>query len=96
MNEGLDLIPEVCRKDMSRYIVDGVRPGGFLFAVLTNDLCRTYLYLDDINRDRIGDYITFLTQYAPPNCFGSRAKVEEWIEDASERRALANLKGPQP
>lgn len=48
--------------------------------------------LTDINKGRIDDYITFLTWYAPPNCFGSRAKFEAWIEDAAERRAFKGEK----
>lgn len=91
MIEGLDLIPEQYRSDLIRYIEDGIVPSppGFLFAVLTNNLFRTHLIASQINTGPIDDYITFFTEHAPPNCFGSRAKVEAWIEDAAERRTMA-------
>jgi hypothetical protein len=92
----LDMIPAHCRAEMSNYIEHGRRPGNFLCAVLTNNLFMTHVHADDVNRDRIMDYITFLSSYAPPNCFGSRVKFEAWIEDATERRAMAHLAGPQP
>lgn len=94
--EGLYLIPEHYRGSMQFYIKDGIRPDNFLVAILTNNLFAVHTLADEINCDRINDYITFLAQHAPPNCFGSRAKFEAWIEDAAERRALANEKGPKP
>lgn len=98
--EGLYLIPENYRESMRLYIEHGIRTDKFLTAVLTNNLSAAHTLADEISWKHIGDYITFLTRYAPPNCSGSRAKVEAWIEDAADRRALAAAlgiaKGPKP
>lgn len=74
-----DLIPEHCRAGLRRYIEEHQPVGGFLTAVLENDLKRAVRNADGVNRARIADYIVFLYTYAPVGCYGSKEIVSEWL-----------------
>lgn len=74
------LIPEHCRDGMRLYITDGIMPGGFLTAVLENDLVGAFGKADSINSGRMEDYARFIYNYAPRGCHGSRVKVIAWSE----------------
>lgn len=74
------LIPEHMIGGLRRYIEEGVPPGSFLTAVLTNDLRGAYERADEINSAAIGDYVRFLYSYGPSECWGSRARFDAWCE----------------
>lgn len=69
---------------LARYMFDRVRPGGFLQAVLRNDL------LEAVNRMEPGSYevlrglTAFLYNFAPANSWGSAERVEKWLADGAE------------
>lgn len=74
------LIPEHCRDGLLSYIMDGIEPGGFLCAVLENDLVGAFGKADNINADRMEDYARFIVNYAPRDSWGSRKIVDAWIK----------------
>ena len=74
-----DLIPEHMRAGMERYMEQGVPPGHFLTALLSNDLMEAMGRADDINRESLHDYCRWLCNYAPAGSFGSPEAVKEWI-----------------
>jgi hypothetical protein len=74
----LDL-PEHCHAGFADYVLQGVEPGGFLYALLTNDLRRTFERADGRNVHRILDYVKFLYSDCPARCWGSEQMVAEWI-----------------
>ena len=57
MDRNYDLLPEHIRGAMKRYIEDRLQPGGFLEAVLSNDLAGAFGRADHINRDRLFDIV---------------------------------------
>lgn len=73
------LIPEHMRGAVERYVDDRVSPGGFLRALLENDLRGACEHADSINGSRIRDYVVFLYNYAPAGCWGSPEKVAAWL-----------------
>ena len=73
-------IPEHCREGVKRYIENGIPFGGFLQAVFSNNLMRTFEEADGINIERIKDYASFLYNEAPIQSWGSKEKMEAWIE----------------
>lgn len=75
-----DMIPAHCQAGLRRYIEDGIKPGDFLYAVITNNLRRAVEKADEQNRAALSSYVTFLFNYAPAACFGSAKVVGEWIE----------------
>jgi hypothetical protein len=75
-----NLIPEHIRDGMKRYIEEGIPPGGFLMAVLENNLTEAYKRADHINKERIPDIVDFVYNELPLQCWGSPNKVSEWIK----------------
>ena len=73
------LIPDHMIGGLRRYIENGVEPGGFLKALLGNDLKETFHRADDGNRRRVFEYLSFLYNYAPSDCWGSRDRVNAWM-----------------
>lgn len=81
-------LPRRMHEGLLRYIVDGYRPGGFLSAVLANDLKQACSVADDENRYLLYDYIFFLYNYAPPTCYGSKENFEQWLKQGGFTRRL--------
>jgi hypothetical protein len=72
------LIPEHMVGGLRRYIEDGIKPGSFLCAVLTNDLRGSVECADSVNMYRLPNYIRFLHNYAPYGSWGSVEAFNEW------------------
>ena len=81
-----DLIPEHCRDSMKRYIEHGVIPGGFLQAVICNDLVGAFGKADQTNRHRLYDYCDFLYNYMPDPAWGSKEKMIAWSKKKTEKQ----------
>lgn len=75
------LIPSHMHNGLARYIVSGRLPGSFLRAVLRGELFEAVGRADDINRERLVDYVIFLHNYAPTGCYGSAEHVSGWVFD---------------
>jgi hypothetical protein len=73
------ILPEHMREGMERYIEHGIRPGDFLYLILCNDFVHALCHADSINTARIVDYAQFLYLELPAVCWGSREKVENWM-----------------
>ena len=76
-----ELIPAHMRQSLIRWVGLGIYPGGFLTAVLENDLFGAERSRAEMGGGKsIRDYIIFLHNYAPSNCFGSYERAERWAE----------------
>ena len=73
-----DLIPEHMREGLYLYICNGIEPGGFLGAVLCNDLNLACQCADSINQRALFNYVKFLHNWAPKNCWGSPDDYYIW------------------
>ena len=67
------------------YVENGLEPGGFLMAVLCNDLTGAFGRADSINREEMFTWASWLFNEAPSPCWGSPAKVRAWILSHGER-----------
>lgn len=65
---------------IQRYIDNGIEPGSFLKAVLSNDLVQAFGAADEFNSAAMRDWAMFLYNEAPSGCWGSREKVHNWIK----------------
>jgi hypothetical protein len=75
------LIPDSMIGPLRRYIENGIPPGDFMTAVLSNDLREACARADDINRPRLFEYVKFLHAYAPYSCWGSLKSVKAWVSE---------------
>ena len=74
-------VPDHCRDGLVDYFSLRHLPGGFLTAVLENNLMEAFGRADDTNRSTMFNYVDFLYNYAPAPAWGSPAKVLAWVED---------------
>lgn len=89
-----DLLPEHMRGSMKRYIEDKISPGGFLTAVLENNLVKALGRADYINKDKIYDIVAFLYTEAPSQCWGSPEKVNKWLVWEEEQNDIEEKEIP--
>jgi len=74
-------IPERMMHGLERYIEGHIKPGGFLSAVLKNDLRGAIEHADDENIQNLPAYIGFLYNEAPSPCWGSEKKFNNWLSN---------------
>jgi len=77
-------IPERMRGGITRYVERGIRPGGFLTAVICNDLSWAAGSADATNRLLLWDYVKFFYNYAPHECWGSPEKFQAWLKEKGD------------
>lgn len=82
-----DLIPSRMHGAIVRYLEEGIPPGGFLQAIIANDLKGAVGRADSENITRIGDYVTFFYNYAPSTSWGSQEKMDSWLASFQEKEA---------
>ena len=75
-----DSVPIHMRAAIQRYLEDGERCGGFLTALLSNDLTEAFARADDINLAAMHAWVRFLWNEAPIDSYGSPENFERWIE----------------
>lgn len=72
-------IPHHMIGGLYRYIEHRIPPGDFLMVVLSNDLKEACGRADDTNIKIIPNYVRFLYNDAPSQCWGSPEKVRAWL-----------------
>lgn len=80
-------LPEHMREGARGYIEHGAEPGGFLRAVLENDLVGAAVKADAVNLVSLQRWAKFLYNQAPAGSWGSREAVNEWIRQRKAERA---------
>jgi len=73
-------LPHHCVKALINYIYRGRSVGGFLTAVLRNDLFEACSSADDKNLPYVSNYSSFLYNYTPSNCWGNVDRVKAWMK----------------
>ena len=66
---------------LERYKHYRIRTGGFLNAVLENDLEQACVKADCINRNRLFEIVSYVANYLPPEAWGSPEKVRKWLSE---------------
>lgn len=84
-----NLLPSHMQGAMKRYIENGIEPGSFLAAVLSNDLMGALRKGDETNQRALLDYGRFLYSYAPCGCFGSVYAYDEWVKSGGLKGGAA-------
>lgn len=63
---------------LRRYVLFGEKPGGFLCAVIENDLFKAVGYADPTSQDLLPDIVEYLSNYPPSNSHGSVERRRKW------------------
>ena len=77
--------PPVIQESIRAY-VEGRPTGGFLRAVLENDLIGAVCQADHVNRERLPAIIAFVLAYVPPSMRRSPGAVAEHLRVCAESR----------
>lgn len=83
------MIPERTRASIDRYVADHVEPGGFVRAVLENNLKESFGRADSENREALFDIVCYCYNEVPLNCWGSPDRVQKWL-DSPEVEIIEN------
>lgn len=75
------MIPAHTKAALDRYVNDRILPGGFLTAVLTNDLFGAVGYADSTNLAALPDIVRYVYNELPSGCWGSRDVMWKWINE---------------
>jgi len=73
------MIPKETLETLQRYIDRGLPPGGFLEAVLENNLVDAVVRADSKNREAIPAIVEHIWNKAPARCWANRERVDRWI-----------------
>lgn len=74
-----DLIPSETKEALDRYVFNHVPPGGFLEAVLTNDLRGAFVNADKQNLNALPAIVAYVYNQTPVVCRGTPERYERWL-----------------
>lgn len=72
-------IPENIKTSLQLYVEKKIPTGGFLEAVLSNDLMLATASADYYNSKILKEICTYVYNELPANCWGSREIVQKWL-----------------
>jgi ferredoxin len=78
-------IPENILGGIRRYVDSHIQTGGFLRAVLENDLSDSFARADSTSRRILPDILRYLMWDVPGDCWGSPEKVKLWLSEKEEK-----------
>lgn len=81
-------IPEHMLDGVRNYVEHGLPPGGFMSAIFENNFVEATKRADEGNSQALWHW-AYVLNWAPIGCWGSAAKVDEWIEGGGLRGLLA-------
>ncbi len=76
-------IPQLTLATLKRYVEDGLPTGGFLRAVLSNNLFEAVMRADDWNSVVLKEIAQYIYWELPRESWGSEEIVDAWIEQHS-------------
>lgn len=71
---------------LERYLNKGILPGGFMTAVLENDLAGAFSRADVENTANLRNIVGYIYNHIPSTAWGSREKVEAWLIALTDQR----------
>ncbi len=74
------MLPPFTKQQIDQYVEQRIPPGGFLYAVLANDLFEAVAKADDINIHCLNDIVKYIYNDTPSVCWGSPEAVKDWLE----------------
>ena len=74
------MIPQATKDSLDRYVNEGIMPGSFLRAVLTNDLASAVFKADSKNLAALKDIMLYVYNEIPGNAWGSTATVVDYAQ----------------
>jgi len=73
-------IPSHVSESLKNYVVNHVKPGGFLTSVLSNDLFGAVRFSSNETSGCLKDLVNFIYSNLPGSCYGSMQDVSNWVK----------------
>lgn len=77
-------IPDRTIETINNYVEYKLTPGSFVEAVLCNNLIGSFSRADIYNRAALFEIVTYLSNEVPFECWGSREKYNNWLNEKEE------------
>jgi len=74
-------VRERMMESLDNYAKKGWVPGGFLEAVLRNDLSGAMMRADHVSRNNIFHIVKYCYNELPSECWGSKEHFAAWLEE---------------
>lgn len=84
--EPYNKIPARMLDPITRYVMNGTPPGGFLTAVITNNLLDASTRADKANEQLLRAYAQLFWWWTPRECHGSVERMEAWMRYCADCR----------
>jgi hypothetical protein len=81
-----DRIPGHTAVTIENYLLYGYEPGGFVTAMLTQDLYRACMIADQVNSEYFTEIGKWIYSAMPAASFGSVENMRDWIADKNGMR----------
>ena len=87
MTQDLDYgrLPQHLQGGVKRYIEQGIPPGDFLTAVITNNLLLAISHADDTSLAALPEIVRFFYNESPGGCWGTPEKMKLWLETGHKK-----------
>lgn len=72
-------IPRSTKESLDRYVQHKIPTGGFLQAVLSNDLFSAMAKADSESSEALKHIVMYIYNELPSECWGSKEKVREFL-----------------
>lgn len=76
------------REGIENYLEHGVMPGGFLTALLSNELMESFARADENNIRAMSQWVMFVFSEIPMNARGSLEQMESWCKHRQRIQAF--------
>lgn len=88
MSADYSLIPERVMNNLLHYVKGEEAPGGFLYAVLCNDLFSAVGRADEEMKPLIPLLVNYIHWNVPGGCHGSPEIVKDWFNQKQEEKKI--------
>ena len=78
-------IPTRTKESIDNYVKYGLPPGGFVYAVLSNDLMEAVGRADNINLKHFHSIASYIYNEIPKEAHGSEETVKNWLSKDWEK-----------
>lgn len=76
--------PEGVKHSLNLYVEHRLHTGGFLKAVLENDLVGAVSRADRESLSSLGDIVAYVFNELPGDCWGNPEKVDQWLSSKKD------------
>lgn len=79
------MIPQAIKTAIDNWVLNGEAPGGFVNAILKNDLLGAIKSGDPESINSLKDIVDYLISGVPADCWGDKNKIVQWAASGGQK-----------